>query len=191
MPAGSYRFYALSSIVGSGLTDAAGNPFAGYQSSSVANNPVHFLLDFNLQPTPTYITNYGALTPDASSPIGFDVTGPRAYYEQPVSGITPRAEAPPTEFMIDFSNPLAANVNYNNLVELARSADSPTSLPDGNFGDLGITNTSGFTPITGLSVTLGNSVAGAVFGQYGFDNRLLIQLPPGFTLPSTATIGST
>jgi hypothetical protein len=184
LPAGQYQFFALSSVVGSGLTDAAGNPFAGYAANSAANNPVHFLLDFNLQPTPTYVTNYAALTPNAASSIGFDVTGPRANYELPVSGLTPRAEAPPTEFMIDFSNPLNPATNFNNAVQLVRSADTVNGKPDGNFGDLGITNTSGYTRVTGVTVTLGNSVPGAVFGQYGFNNRLLIQLPPGLTLPA-------
>ena len=181
--AGQYQFFALSSVVGAGLTDAAGNAFAGYQANAAAKNPVHYLLDFNLQPTPTYITNYAALTPDASSATGFDATDARANYELPVSGVTPRATAPPTEFVIDFSNPLNP-ANFANDVELLRSADSPTSLPDGNFGDLGITNTSGFTAVTGITVTLGNSVPGAVFGQYGFDNRLTVQLPAGLTLPA-------
>ena len=30
--------------------------------------------------------------------------------------MTPRAEAPPTEFEIDFSNPLNPATNYNNVV---------------------------------------------------------------------------
>ena len=184
LPAGQYQFFALSSVVGSGLSDAAGNPFAGYQIASVNNTPVHFLLDFNLQPTPTYITNYAGITFDPSSPSGIDVTGARANYELPLPGITPRATAPPNEFIVDFSNPLNPNLDYSNIVQLVRSADTATAAPDGNFGDLGITNTSGYTRVPGVTVTLGNAIAGAVYGQYGFDNRLTITLAPGFTLPA-------
>ena len=184
LPTGVYRFLALSSKYGKGLSDAAGNAFGGYANEPAPGGSQNFELDFNLQPTPTFITDYEALTPDSSSPSGFDNSGVRSNYELPVPGITPRAAAPPTAFTIDFSNPLNPNTDYTNAVQLVRSADSATASPDGNFGDLGITNTSGYTTIKGISVKLENSVAGAVFGQYGYNNRLLITLPAGLTLPA-------
>jgi large repetitive protein len=179
LPAGSYEFLVKSSVYGTGLSDAAGNPFYG-GTFGTAN----YLLSFTLQPTPTYITSYVAYTPNPSTPGGLDTSGPRANYELPVSGVAPRADAPPTLFTLDFSNSLDANLNYSNDVELVGSGMNSAGLPTGNFGDLGITNTNGFTPITGLNVVLTNSVIGAVKGQYGFDNRLLISLPAGFTLPA-------
>ena len=184
LPAGLYKFLALSSAYGPGLSDAAGNPFQGYPNGLAATGSLDYELDFSLQPTPTYITNYTAYTPDPSTVGGLDTSGVRATYELPVSGIAPRASAPPTLFTIDFSNSLNPNVNYSQALELVRSADSNTALPDGNFGDLGITNTSGFTSIAGITVSLVNSVPGAVAGQYGYDNRLLVSLPAGFTLPA-------
>ena len=184
LPAGSYRFLVLSSAYGQGLTDAAGNPFGGYASQAIPGTSQNYELDFNLQPTPTYITGYQAQTPNLNSPNGFDGSDVRASYELPIAGVTPRAAAPPTQFIIDFSNPLNPGTNYNNLVQLIRSADTAGGAPDGNFGDLGITNSSGFSTISGITVTLTNSVPGAVFGQYGYNNRLLVKLPPGLALPA-------
>ena len=184
LPAGSYAFLARSSAYGTGLSDAAGNPFVG-GSLGTAN----YLINFTLQPTPAYITGYTAYTVDPSTPGGFDTSGARAYYELPVSGVAPRASAPPSLFSVDFSNTLPATnaagvaINYSNDVELVGSGLTG-GLPSGNFGDLGITNTSGFTTINGLTVILTNSVPGAVKGQYGYDNRLLIELPAGFSLPA-------
>ena len=185
LPTGTYKFLALSSAYGTGLSDAAGNAFAGYPNEPGAGGSQNFQLDFNLQPTPTYITNYSAYSPDSSTPGGYQAYGARASYELPVSGLTPRAPAPPSSFSVDFSNSLNPNVDYSSLVQLVRSADSATALPDGNFGTLGTSNDgSGYTTIAGISVTLGNSVAGAVPGQFGYDNRLSIHLPAGLTLPA-------
>ena len=184
LPTGTYKFLALSSAYGTGLSDAAGNAFGGYPNPT-PNSSKNFQLQFNLQPTPTYITSYYAYTPDASVPGGFSATGARASYELPVPGVTPRATAPPTSFHIDFSNSLNSSANYSSLVQLVRSADPGSSVADGNFGTLGITNgNSGYTTIAGTTVTLGNSVPGAVFGQYGYNNRLTIRLPAGLTLPA-------
>jgi hypothetical protein len=182
LPAGNYQFFVLSSAYGgAGLSDAAGNPFNGGY-----NGTFNYSLSFTLQPTPTYITSYVAYTSDPNAPNGLATSGPRANYEIPVSGITPRAEAPPGGFSIDFSNSLDPNANYTQDVELVGSANPGTTLPDGNFGDLGITNTpaSGFTIIQGTTVTLTNSVAGALPGQYGYHNRLLVLLPAGYSLPA-------
>ena len=182
LPAGRYFFNILSSAFGAGLTDAAGNPFGAYQSNSQTGKPANFQLDFNLQPTPTYITAYTAYSTDSTGAV--TTTGPRSDYEIPVPGITARAPSAPTQFTLDFSNPLNPNVDYTNDVMLARSANTANALPDGNFGDFGITNSNGFTRVTGLKVQLVNSVPGAVFGQYGFQNRLLITVPAGSPLPA-------
>ncbi len=183
LPAGRYVFVILSSAFGTGLTDAAGNAFGGYQLGSQLGTPSNFQLDFNLQPTPTYITAYTAYSTDPSTSV-VSTTGPRSDYEIPVAGVTPSAPAAPSSFTIDFSNPLNPTVDYTNRVLLARSADSATAMPDGNFGDFGITNSTGFTLVQGLTVQLENSVQGAVFGQYGYDNRLLITVPAGSPLPA-------
>ncbi len=183
LPQGRYFFDVLTSALGPGLTDAAGNPFGGYQSTAQTGKPTNFQLDFNLQPTPTYITAYTAYSTDPSTGAT-TTTGPRSDYEIPLAGVTPRAPAAPTQFTIDFSNPLSPLVDYSRDVLIARSADSPTAKPDGNFGDFGITNSTGFTPVTGLTVQLENSVQGATFGQYGFENRLLITVPAGSPLPA-------
>jgi hypothetical protein len=190
LPTGSYKFLALSSgttASGQGLTDAAGNAFGGYQLQASLHEAYNYELDFNLQPTPTYITAYTALAQDPTqpnNPAALETSGPRAVYEIPAQGVTPRAPAPPTAFAIDFSNSLNPNVNYTPDVLLVRSANSANATPDGNFGDLGITNTSGYTLVQGYSVTLGNSVAGAQPGQFGYDNRLTLTLATGTTLPA-------
>ena len=174
LPTGTYVFIAHSSAYGGGLSDAAGNPLNGGGPGTM-----DYVLSFNLQPTPTYITNYVAYTTDANTPGGFDTTGARANYELPVSGITPRADAPPSLFSIDFSNSLNPNVNYTNAVELVGSGLNAAGLPTGNFGDLGITNTSGFTVIAGTTVTLTNSVIGAKPGQYGYEQPAPDRAPGG------------
>ena len=45
-------------------------------------------------------------------------------------------------------------MNYSNAVQLLRSADGiPGQLPDGDFGDLGITNTgTGYTRVPNVTV---------------------------------------
>ncbi len=192
LPTGSYKLQVLSSDFGAGLSDAAGNPFAGDQAHSSIGRAADFVLDFNLQPTPTYITNYQAFTPDAATPGGSDSSGPRAFYELPASGQPARAAAPPTAFAIDFSNSLnnfggdvtKATAFYSNVLQLVRSANSATANPDGAFGDLGITNTTGFTRVNGITVSLVNSIASAQPGQYGYQNRLFVSLPAGLTLPA-------
>jgi len=194
LPAGHYFFDALSAGLGygHGLTDAAGNPFAGTLANALVPAAGNFQLDFDLQPTPTYITGYTAYSADPTSGAPYSVlTGPRSSYEIPVPGQPVNAPAPPTAFAIDFSNtlnnfgsPAAAAAFYSNAVQLVGSANTAGGTPDGDFGDFGITNSSGFTRVPGVFVQLLNSVPGAVFGQYGFNNRLLITLPSGASLPA-------
>jgi len=194
LPSGHYALLALSGGLGygHGLTDAAGNAFAGTAANSASFQPGNFRLDFDLQPTPTYITAYTAYSADPSTGQPYSATsGPRANYEVPVAGQGQNAPAPPTAFTVDFSNSLnnfgnidQANSFYSRAVQLVRSANNPGATPDGDFGDFGIANTTGFTRVAGIGVQLVNSVPGAVFGQYGYQNRLLITLPTGSTLPA-------
>ncbi|WP_435005816.1 Ig-like domain-containing protein [Tundrisphaera lichenicola] len=183
LPTGNYQFemIAASFQPGVGLTDAAGNAFAGYADRSSLGQAFNYRLDFSLQPTPAYITSFGAFTPSGA---GFIQTDARATYEIPINGVTPRATAAPTVFVIDFSNTLQEQgVDLNNAVQLLRSANGTGQLPDGNFGDLGITSTgNGYTRVPNVSVRVDSSVKGSVPGQYGYRNQLVISLPQGTTL---------
>ncbi len=185
LPAGRYMLVARYPQPGyQGITDSAGNPLDGNPSQPGIQN---FALQFDLQPVPSYITNVMAVSPapTPTNPNAFTVSGPRSYFEIPVPGVAPRAPAPPNAFVVDFSGPLDPNANYNNLVWLIRSADSPTSPPDGDFGvDPSFTNGIGYTRISGTTVTLENSILGATYGQPGYKNRLVLRLPAGTTLPA-------
>ncbi len=179
--AGTYLVVARTPQPGYvGITDAAGNPLDAIPSMPGNQN---FALKLIIQPEAAYITSFQAISRDASN--NTVVTGPRGYYELPVLGQTPRADAPPTQFNIDFSNPLPDR-DYSNIVQLIRSADGPSSIPDGDFG---VDNTFpvgalGFSRITGLKIVRKNSIPGAQFGDPGFMNRLEITLPAGTTLPA-------
>ncbi|RUL88389.1 S8 family serine peptidase [Tautonia sociabilis] len=176
LPSGRYVLVARTQEAAfSGIRDAAGNP--------LDNNPAQpgnqsFATFFELQPEATFITSYTAFSPSVFSPGTMAASGPRAYYEIPVPGFTPRAEAPPEVFQIDFSNTLAPR-DYSNAVQLIRSANSPGSPSDGDFG-LGA---GGFTQVSGVTVELVNSVPGATLGQPGYLNRLVVRIPEGQTLP--------
>lgn len=161
LPAGKYTLVAYGSRIingatQSGLVDAAGN-------SLVPN----YVVQFNLQQQPVYITNM-AMT-DASNPNFYNsVGGPGAYFDAGnPDGVARRALAPPAAWMLDFSNPLPYSrfvngaetvVNYSALIELVRSADSPTDVADGNFGNLGQgdfrDSGSGFTIVPGTAAAL-------------------------------------
>ncbi len=182
LPAGHYKLIALGTNgTQTDITDAAGNPLDGDPNTPGAQNLV---LSFDLQPTPSYITNLQALSPDASGNLTV-ITGPKDYYEVPAAGQTPRAPAPPTRFYVDFSGPLNPNLDYSNRVQLVRSADSAGGAADGNFGTNALFNSgSGYTRVTGLSVQLVNSIAGATYGQPGYLNRLQVDIKPGTTLPA-------
>jgi hypothetical protein len=180
LPAGTYWFVARTPGNGyQGLQDAAGNPLNGTPTQPYPSN---YLLVLHVQPTPVYITDFMAVspTPDPNNGMPFSVYGPRSYFEVPTPGDIPRAPAPPQAFVFDFSAPLNPNANYNSDIELIRSANSPAAPPDGDFGVDGVT---GFTPVVGTSVTLTNSIPGAQPGQPGYDNRLVLRLAPGTTLP--------
>jgi hypothetical protein len=182
LPAGHYVLKALASQgTQSGITDAAGNPIDGNPNQSGASDMV---LNFDLQPTPSFVTNLQALSPDANGNLTV-ITGPKDFYEIPVPGVAPRAPAPPTRFYIDFSGPLNPTLDYSNRVWLIRSADSANGPADGNFGtDPTFSTAGGFTRVTGLTIKLVNSILGATYGQPGYKNRLEIDLAPGTTLPA-------
>jgi len=188
LPQGRYVLLTRASNNVIGVTDQAGNPLTNSQTNSATGSAAPFTLDFNLQPTPTYITNYGAYSANTSGNIYGVLSQPRASYEIPAVGTTPGAPAPPTAFTIDFSNQLDPTRNYANLVELVRSANSATGLADGDFGNFGtpagLTNPTGFTRVAGINVQLVNSISNATLGQPGYLNRLFITLPTGTSLPA-------
>ncbi len=189
LPQGRYVLTVKGQInVVNGVTDQAGNPITNSAANSATGTASNFVLDFNLQPTPTYITNYAAYSDNGQGNIYGTTSAPRASYEIPAAGATPGAPAPPTAFTLDFSNRLDPTINYTNLVEVVRSADSATAKPDGDFGNFGtpagLTNPTGFTRVAGISVQLVNSISTAVLGQPGYQDRLFITLPAGSTLPA-------
>lgn len=198
VPAGKYDLIAKRGVPGvtAGLTDAAGNGIFALQPDGKTIAPTDFILTFDLQPTPVYITQIQAVTPDPNgtkpdpNPTNagnnggtFTYSNPRSYFEVGVPGNEVRATAPPTEFFIDFSNPLDTTKDYTNLVQLIRSANSANAAADGDFGvDPTFTSGVGYTRVAGTSVTLVNSVLGATFGSPGYKNRLILTLPAGTTL---------
>ncbi len=179
LPAGAYLFVARSNTDGfQGLRDAAGNSLDADPTGPGLQN---FGLPFDLQPGPAFVTQFVAVSPSSgfTVPEGqLTLTGPRSVYEIPTAGFTPRAEAPPIGFAIDFSAPLTPR-DYSNAVQLIRSADGPLALSDGDFG----TGTAaGFTRVAGATVELTNQIPGATLGQFGFNNRLVLRVPAGTTL---------
>jgi large repetitive protein len=194
LPAGRYVLTARSPQPGfQGITDAAGNPLLNPPAPGTVQaqaGPPDFSITIDLQPTPVFITSMLAASPDASGNLTV-LTGPRSFYEVPEPGFAARADAPPSWFIIDFSNPIQPTnpsdpSTYNpNAIRLVRSANSPTAAPDGDFGDLGMAggNTgSGYSFVPGTTILLTNSVPGAQFGEPGFMNRLVVKLPAGTTL---------
>jgi hypothetical protein len=192
LPSGRYVLTARRPQPGfSGITDAAGNPLDGDPSRPGAQD---FTLTVDLQPQAAYIKAVQAISPlgdpDADpinyrDPSTFVASGPRSFFELSTPGTTARAEAPPVAFFVDFSNPLDPNRDYAAAVQLLRTANSGVAQPDGDFGlDNSFTSGVGYTRVTGLRVTLVNEVPGASFGQPGYQNRLLVELPAGTILPA-------
>ncbi|HWE38007.1 MAG TPA: Ig-like domain-containing protein [Isosphaeraceae bacterium] len=184
LPTGEYKLVMRSPTTpgAPGVTDAAGNALQGQAPTSYG--AANYALTFFFQPQPAYVTNYAAISTALDGSMS--VTGPRADYEVPIAGVTPRASAPPTEWTIDFSNPINKATISNNSVWVVGSADTVGGTPDGNFGDLGMAGGNdgkGYSVVPGSTVTVTNSVPGAVFGQPGFQNRLVIRLAAGTTLP--------
>ncbi len=179
--AGHYQFIVhtaetVNGVTYTGLTDAAGNPLDDSTVSGQASKD--FVLNLNIQPQPVYITS---VSTDVTNAQGNTLL-PYSYYE-----INPRAgdivSAPPTTFYVDFSNPLDPTEDFSNTLQLIRSADSPTSAADGDFGNLGEAGLgstgTGFTRVdpSGTTVTL-------TAGPNGVNTRLVLSLPVGFVLPA-------
>lgn len=164
LPAGTYR------LVVRGLADAAGNVLDNSSISPLRD----FQFTFNLQSQPVYITSLTMLDSLAAANPRV-VGGPRSYFEVPAANVLPRAEAPPTAIVVDFSTPLAPNADYSNAIQLIRSSDAAGSPSDGDFGFLGVGGTgsvgSGFTRVVaGTSVRLASPT------------RLVLELAPGTQL---------
>ncbi len=182
LPKGYYIFVAHTQEPGfSGLRDAAGNLLAG--DPTKPGVAADYKLMFNYQPEATFITNVDAVSPDGT------ISGPRSYFEVPLPGTTPRAEAPPNEFVVHFSNPLNPNADYTNAVQLIASADAnggSGGTSDGNFGSLGINDDgSGYSRVlpAGTTVTLASSNPAATSpADPGFNDELILQLPDNFVL---------
>ena len=129
LPAGRYTLTVRAAGAGAGLQDSAGNSLTDNQSDSSLNVARNYYLDFDIQPTPVYITGYTAYSMDAAG-TGTVQSGPRAFYEIPAAGTRRLAPpAAPVEFTVDFSTTLASTgangnpINYTNLVQLVRSAE--------------------------------------------------------------------
>jgi hypothetical protein len=155
-----------------GVTDAAGNWISG------TNGPASdFNFLFNLQPTAAYVTTVSAVSPNPANPLNPILSPPRSYFEIPAPGTTPRATAPPTQWYIDFSNPLDPKSISDNSVELIAAG------PSGDFGtDPTYSNGVGYTVVPNTTVTLANADPTAGPGMPGFMNRLILRLAPGTTL---------
>ncbi len=177
LPAGSYTLTAhTTESTYPGLVDSAGNPLSA-----------DFNVSFNIQSSPAYIESMTAVS---TLPDGTTATMglARAYFEQlPASGATLRdnVPAPPNQIDVIMSNPLLTDAQrqadglnpYAQAIQIIRSANSSTSPSDGNFSQ-------GSTPLLGFTVTLQDSIPGAVQGQPGYDNELVINFPTGFVWPS-------
>jgi hypothetical protein len=190
LPSGRYVLIARRPQPGfGGITDAAGNPIDGDANTAGAQD---YVLTIDLQPEPVYVTGLNAITRtsdtvpiDLNNPATFIASGPRSFFEIPSPGTTPRAVAPPSQFVVDFSTPLSPLGFYANSVQLLRSANGPTAAPDGDFGlDSAFTTGIGYTRVGGTTVALVNSVPGAVYGEPGYLNRLVLTIQPGTSLPS-------
>ena len=156
IPAGNYELIAHTKEQQyPGLLDAAGNPLAS-----------HFVYNFSLQSQPAFITNI-AMESTYSNNGSTAIGGPRSYYELPTSTSTSpvpnyvaRAEAPPTAWVVDLSNPIpfVSAGYYNNKVQLIGSANTYGGTPDGNFGDLGEGGLGSTDPASGFNIVPGTTV---------------------------------
>jgi len=187
LPAGNYEFIAhTSELQYPGLTDAAGNPLD--ESTVPGEGTKDFVLLFDIQPQPVYITSM-ALESTYSASGTTVIGGEQSYFELPPSGGTNTRDnvpAPPTAVVVDFSNPLPSG-NYTNDIQLIQSAT-------GDFGTLGQSGLgssgTGFTilPSTDYTVTLYNydPITGTSTAVNGTTvptgNRLVLQLTGGETL---------
>lgn len=148
LPAGQYELRALSS-----LKDSANNSLDQDQNSANGNQP--FAVKFSIQSQPLYITGLKFLTLNdpsgattAASGNVTAVNNPRAYFELPAAGQTPRADAPPSVIQIDFSEQLKSLPA--GAIKLIRSGNNG-GASDGDFGTGGNT---GYTVVPTLTPVL-------------------------------------
>ena len=173
IPQATYFFQTTTSI-----TDSAGNSLVPF-STTVNVNPVPvYITDFKLGNTSIDpLTNLADFTPTG---------GPRSLFEIPnVNPTIPQAaDAPPDTIHIDFSNSLDPLTINNDIVQVFRSADTNVSNPDGDFRYFGTAGNTGggYTRVTGLSISLVDSVPGCAIGSPGYRNRLIVQIPAGSQL---------
>ncbi|WP_406696071.1 S8 family serine peptidase [Singulisphaera sp. Ch08] len=187
LPAGRYAFVAHTAGTSggknySGLKDAAGNAL----DNTNATGSIDFQLVLTVQNQATFLTNFQAI--DGNSNV---VGGPRSYYELPALNQTPRANAPPSGFVLDFANPLSVDLskNYNTAFQLIASADNFGGTSDGDYGTfavggLGSTGT-GFSIVPNTTVSFFDKVTGAPY-QPGVNNadRVVLKIAAGTTLPA-------
>lgn len=173
IPKATYVFQTTTSI-----TDSAGNSL------------VPFSTTLNVNPVPVYITDFKmgntAINPISNVAEFTPTGGPRSLFEIPnVNPTIPQAaDAPPDTIQIDFSNSLdPASIN-NDVLQIFRSANSNLTSPDGDFKYFGTAGNTGggYTRVTGLSISLVDSVPGCAIGSPGYRNRLVIQIPAGSQL---------
>ena len=157
-----------------GLTDAAGNALDD-TSTVHRRGDQGFVINFDIQPTPVYITNMAfesTYSANGSTVIG----GPQSYYELPPAGGTNTRDnvpAPPTAVVIDFSNQLPYLANgYGNDVQLI-GRPTRRRQADGDFGNLGEGGLGSYRPSSGFTVlssdytvTLYNYTYNAATGQF-------------------------
>ena len=191
LPAGVYEFVAhTTELQFPGLTDSAGNPLD--DTSVVEEGTKDFIINFDIQPQPTYITGMAlesTYTSNGSTVIG----GEQSYFELPPANGTANTRdnvsAPPTAVVVDFSNPLPFG-DYSNRVQLVQSANAAGGASDGDFGTLGegglSSSGTGFNVLSDYTVTLYNynpvTQQSSVVVAGGSGNRLVLQLAPGNTL---------
>ncbi len=180
--AGHYQFIVhtaetANGVTYTGLTDAAGNPLDDSTVSGQASKD--FILNLNIQPQPVYITSVSTDVTNAQGNIASALLS--VLRDQPSPGDI--VSAPPTTFYVDFSNPLDPTEDFSNTLQLIRSAESPTSAADGDFGNLGEAGLgstgTGFTRVdpSGTTVTL-------TAGPNGVNTRLVLSLPVGIVHPA-------
>ncbi len=190
LPAGQYVFVAhTTELQYPGLTDSAGNPL---DDTTVPDEGTKdFVIDFNIQPQPVYITSM-ALESTYASNASTVVGGEQSFFEiAPTGSVNTRdnVAAPPTAVVLDFSSPLPFG-DYSNDVQLVQSANTVGSPSDGDFGNLGEgglgSSGVGFSIVPNYTVTLYNynpvTQTSSVVVPGGSGNRLVLQLAPGNTL---------
>ena len=175
LPSGSYQFIAHThELQYPGLADAAGNFLD--DTGVPGEGTKDFVLNLAIGSTPVFVTNLQIVKANGTT------SGPRSYFELPGpggtnvrDGVVDPAIQTPTAIVVSLSNPIPY-ANYSNDLQLIRSADSLTSAPDGDFGNLGQgglgSTGTGFTIVGGTTVYLFNN--GTQVQPGGTGNQLVL-----------------